>query len=112
MAELKAALDRIADEQVLRKEIEAAAHELRDAAQRQLSDGHPPASKTGALAGSLHVALASGRPEASISTPLLYGWHLEFGTLTRPARPWLAPALDEIRPRIQQQIREWLARRR
>jgi hypothetical protein len=112
-AELKAALDRIADEQTLRQEIEAAAQDLREAAQRQLSDAHPPESRTGALARSLHVALASGGPpEASISTPLPYGWHLEFGTLTRPAQPWLAPALDEIRPRILQQIREWLARRR
>ncbi|MGF1619633.1 MAG: hypothetical protein ACFCUR_03345 [Rhodomicrobiaceae bacterium] len=109
---LKAALDRIADEQTLRQEIETAAHDLREAAQRKLSDGQPPESRTGALARSLHVAFASDSPEASVSTPLAYGWHLEFGTLTRPARPWLAPALDEIRPRILQQIREWLARGR
>jgi hypothetical protein len=54
----------------------------------------------------------SGKTEASVSTPLAYGWHLEFGTLKQPARPWLGPALDEARPRILRQIREWLARNR
>jgi hypothetical protein len=112
LATLKAALGRIADEQTLRREIETAAQDLRETAQRQLSDGQPPENRTGALARTLHVVLASDSSEASVSTPLAYGWHLEFGSLARPARPWLGPALDEIRPRILQQIREWLARSR
>ncbi len=111
LATLKATLDRIVDEQTLRREIEAAAEDLREAAQRQLSDGQPPESRTGELARSLHVAVASDSPEASVSTPLAYGWHLEFGSLARPARPWLGPAFNEVQPRILQQIREWLARR-
>jgi hypothetical protein len=33
----------------------------------------------------------------TVSTPLDYGWHLEFGSLSRPAHPWLEPAAEDAR---------------
>jgi hypothetical protein len=79
-----------------------------EAARANLENGAPPDTHSGALAASLFAELG---PNCSlhIGTPLDYGWHLEMGTQTRAAYPWLAPALDEHRAAIVQQIGAWLA---
>ena len=103
------ALSRIADPAGLQDALEAAADDVRDAARANLQDGRPPDSRTGKLAGSLTVDPAADGMSWSISTPLDYGWHLEFGSLGRPATPWLEPALNEARPGIVSRIGARLA---
>jgi len=105
-----ARLERIVETSALREQVRAGAEEVRDAARAQLEDGQPPDSDTGALARSLAISVSREGAEATLSTPLDYGWHLEFGTLDRPATPWMQPAFEDIRPGIVRQIRAWLAR--
>ena len=107
----QAALSRIAAPSAVTTEIEAAADALRDAARANLDDGQPPASRSGALAAALAVAVAEDGTSATVSTPLDHGWHLEFGTLTRPPTPWLAPALDAARSGILARIKGLLRAR-
>jgi hypothetical protein len=96
MEDLRRSLARIADRRGLRDEIAAAAEELRDA--------------DDTLSHSLTVVPADDGTSATISTPLDGAWHREFGSLHRPPRPWLAPALDKARPRILARLRAWLSR--
>jgi hypothetical protein len=105
----RSALARIADEDELSRHLEASAREVEEAARANLDDGRPPESRSGALAASLAVSLASDGKSASVGTPLDYGWHLEFGALARPAEPWLSPALDGKRPGILARLRNWLS---
>jgi hypothetical protein len=79
-----------------------------EAARANLEDGAPPDTRSGALAASLFAELA---PDGAvrIGTPLDHGWHLEMGTLTRPAYPWLTAALDDQREGLAQQVGAWLS---
>ena len=109
LEQLHRALTRIAEPSELEASLRAGAEDIRAAARAGLGDGHPPDSRTGALAASLTVEMADDGMSARIGTGLDYGWHLEFGTLTRPATPWLEPALDEARPGILARLKRWLA---
>jgi hypothetical protein len=97
LAELNARLSAIADDASLAPDLQATAGEIKDRAAARLADGVPPDSRSGALARSLTVQPAEDGGY-TISTPLDYGWHLEFGSLTRPPSPWLAPAAEAARP--------------
>lgn len=107
--DLRKALSGIADETALRGAVEAGAEDVGKAAQQQLNDGLPPESRSGALARSLIVEAAEDGKSARIGTPLDYGWHLEMGSLNRPAMPWLEPAFNDSRSGILSRIRSWLA---
>ena len=67
--------------------------------------GAPPRSDTGRLRDSLFVRTSADGLSAEVGTDLDYGAHLEFGTQTRPARPWLHPAFEATRKRIKDRIR-------
>jgi hypothetical protein len=109
LQQMHRALRRIAETSELQERLRAGAEDIRAAARAGLGDGRPPDSPTGALAASLTVEMADDGMSARIGTGLDYGWHLEFGTLTRPATPWLEPALDEARPGILARLKRWLA---
>jgi hypothetical protein len=105
---LGAALSRLDKTKSLEATLGAAAEDIRQAAAANLSNIR---DDTGELAESLTVEPVQTVPDSlsfSVSTPLDYGWHLESGTLNRPAQPWLAPALDAATPTIQRRLREWL----
>ncbi len=68
--------------------------------------GEPPRRQTGALRDSLRVELAPDRLSATVGTDLDAGAQLEFGTQAIAPRPWLAPAAENARPKIQARIEE------
>jgi hypothetical protein len=107
--DLKTAVAGIANDAELRQQVRAAVDDVRQAAIESLSDGQPPDSRTGELAKSLIVEIAGDGKSASIGTPFDYGWHLEMGSLSRPATPWLEPAFNDSRSAIMSRIRLWLA---
>jgi hypothetical protein len=88
----------------LRATLQAAAEDVRDAAKDNLFHTRHKSR----LASSLEITPGADGFSFSISTPLDYGWHLEFGTLNRPPRPWLLPALDAARPSVERRMSEWL----
>jgi hypothetical protein len=103
------ALSDIAASGEIKDALKEAASGLHDAAIARLHDGQPPESVTGALASSLQVDLADDGMSATVGTSLDYSWQLEFGSLGRPATPWLEPALRDAQPGILARIRRWLA---
>ena len=61
--------------------------------------GEPPAIVTGALAGSIQIVeLDVGIYQVGTSTE--YGMVLEFGSATMTARPWMRPAVEQIRQEL------------
>lgn len=103
------ALSDVATSEELRDAIKAASDGLHDAAIARLHDGSAPESASGALAASLTVDIAEDGMSASVGTPLDYGWQLEFGSLSRPATPWLEPAFRDAQPGMLARLRGWLA---
>lgn len=105
---LSETLARMFDEATLNEALLASGESVIKAAQANLEDGAPPDTQSGALAASL---FAETGPDGAVrvGTPLDYGWHLEMGTQTRAAYPWLMPALDGQRSALIQQIGEWLS---
>lgn len=103
-----AALSRIAEPHSLTEILAGEADGIRNAAIGRLGDGQGAGSRSGALAESLAVHSSDDGLRFTISTPLEYGWHLEFGSLHSPPSPWLAPALDEQKPAILARIGQWL----
>jgi hypothetical protein len=99
LAGFQAALAEIARGEGIAEETAATADEIRDRAAAHLPDG--------VLAQSLSVT-ASGDGGYTVSTPLDHGWHLEFGSIGRPAAPWLAPAAEAARPGFLARIRNRL----
>ncbi|MEJ2124534.1 MAG: HK97 gp10 family phage protein [Alphaproteobacteria bacterium] len=108
IAELNARLASLAKSEGLTKTLQSCAEDALSAARANLSDGTPPDSRTGALARSLSVTPSADGSSVTVSTPLTYGWYLEYGVLTRSATPWLAPALDDAAPSIKVRFGEWL----
>jgi hypothetical protein len=107
-SEFRAALDRIADAGTLRDELTAAAEEIRVAARDRVDQADRPQGEADGLGRSIAVRFDSHGTSAEIGTPLDHGWHREFGSVARPPRPWLAPALDDARPKILTRLRNWL----
>ncbi|MEE9209070.1 MAG: HK97 gp10 family phage protein [Kiloniellales bacterium] len=110
-----ARLDRLADQVAwaVQAAVEEGAQDLRREARDILSiagrgeasaPGEPPRRQTGALRDSLTVALAPDRLSARVGTDLDSGADLEFGTQAMAPRPWLAPAAENVAPKIQARI--------
>ncbi len=110
-----ARLDRLADqvEWAVQAAVEEGAQDLRREARDLLNlagrgepsaPGEPPRRQTGALRDSLTVALAPDRLSARVGTDLDSGAHLEFGTQAIAPRPWLAPAAENVAPKIRARI--------
>lgn len=106
---LHAALGRIASENELRSELATSTEEMRDAARAELDATPQPGNSIDALSRSLTGSVSADGKTLTVSTRLDQGWHLEFGTLRRPPRPWLAPAFDRAGPGILARLRAWLA---
>lgn len=67
---------------------------------RASAPGHPPASDTGTLLGSVEAVPFDGGLAYEIGSRLAYGQFLEFGTSKMAARPWLTPAWDKHKNEI------------
>jgi hypothetical protein len=106
---LRGGLARIADTAVLADAVAVAAKEVRAAARANLQDGHTPENRRGDLADSLVIAPADDGMSVTVGTTAAQGWHLEFGSLARPATPWLEPALEAARPGMLARLRQRLA---
>jgi hypothetical protein len=104
---LRDGLGRIADRAALADALASAAEDIRTAARANLQDGQPPESRRGDLAASL--VIASDGASVTVGTAAAQGWHAEFGSLARPATPWLEPALEAARPGILARLRQRLA---
>lgn len=65
--------------------------------------------RTGRLRSSIHTEIESDL-SGSVGTNVEYGPHVEWGTVKRPARPFLYPAFDEETPllvgRLETAIKE------
>jgi hypothetical protein len=108
LASLRGGLARIAERAALADALAAGAEDIRMAARANLQDGQPPDNRRGDLADSLVIAPAADGLSITVSTTVAQGWHQEFGTLARPATPWLEPALEAARPGILARLRERL----
>jgi hypothetical protein len=106
LAGFRTALDEIARAPVT-EDVAATAEDVRERAVANLSEGAGRGNQTGALAQSLEINPGSDAGY-NVGTLLDQGWHLEFGSRTRPAAPWLAPALDDARPGLLERIRNRL----
>jgi hypothetical protein len=104
LAALGARFFAVAEEASFAPDLQHAAEDIRRHAAANLADGAPPDNRTSALAKSLTVR-PDGAGGYTVSTPLDHGWHLEFGSLARPAAPWLAPAAEEAQPSLLARIR-------
>jgi hypothetical protein len=111
LASLRTGLARIAEKAELADALLVAAEEVRTVARANLRDGQPPEDRRGALADSLSVAVAEDGSSVTVGTTLAQGWHAEFGTLARPATPWLEPAFEAARPGIIARVVFMLRRR-
>ena len=106
---LRGGLGRIVDRAALAEALASAAEDIRTAARANLQDGQPPESRRGDPAASLVIAPASDGTGVTVGTAAAQGWHAEFGSLARPATPWLEPALEAARPGILARFRQRLA---
>ena len=70
--------------------------------------GDPPAQVTGELAASVETQ-QNGMNNSRIGTSLEYGPMLEFGTAEMAARPWLRPAVERVRQRLQEIVTQAFA---
>lgn len=71
-----------------------------------------PLYKTGNLMRSIHMETAERTEErcvVEVGTDVVYAPPHEFGTDTIPARPYLRPAANENKDKVQKEIRDALA---
>jgi hypothetical protein len=99
---------RMLDDAALNEALLASGEAVIEAARANLEDGAPPNRRSGALEASLFAAVGPDS-QIRIGTPLEHGWHLEMGTLTRPAYPWLTAALNDQQTALVQQVSAWLS---
>jgi hypothetical protein len=92
LQQLSARLAAVADDASLAPDLQGTAEDIRERAAAHLA----ASGSSGALAQSLTVS-PDNAGGYTVSTPLDYGWHLEFGSRTRAAKPWLAPATEAAR---------------
>lgn len=62
--------------------------------------GQPPNQDTGVLAGNIETTRA-GKLRVRVTSKAGYSSALEFGTSKMAARPFMRPARDKMRPRIE-----------
>lgn len=66
--------------------------------------GNPPNSDTGFLANNIFMTLDADKLGGAVESRADYSSHLEFGTRSMQARPFLQPALEENRPKIRRKF--------
>ena len=65
--------------------------------------GEPPNQDTGVLSGNIETTRA-GRLRVKVASEAPYSAPLEFGTSKMAARPFMRPARDKMRPRIEKNL--------
>ena len=103
-------LARITDPVPLAGAVAEAAEAVRGAAQANLRDGSASGERPGGVGDAVTINHAPDGLSVTVGTTATQGWHREFGSISRPAAPWLAPALDAARPGIIARIRLILTR--
>jgi hypothetical protein len=101
LAQLSARLSAMVEPKTLAGDLRETAEEIRERAVADLGEGP--------LAGSVSVE-TDGDDGFVVGTPLEAGWHREFGSLKRPASPWLAPPADAARAGLVARIAARLRR--
>jgi len=71
--------------------------------------GNPPAIDTGALNASMRVA-KQGHAHYIIADGVEYGFDLEMGRTNIAPRPFMNPAIEQVRPMVPDEIRRAIAR--
>ena len=67
--------------------------------------GEPPKTDTGRLVSNIFSILDADQLGVEVGTDIQYGRFLEFGTRRGlAARPWLHPAFERLKPRIQRRF--------
>jgi HK97 gp10 family phage protein len=109
ITQLQAALPMIADELVMAMG-EAVISEISAgwSAESPSSPGEAPAVMTGELVGSIQFVM-TGSGQAQVGSSAEHAAPLEFGTGTMAARPFLRPAIERVRVRITNLVREGFA---
>jgi hypothetical protein len=105
LGELAPRLSRLADGHALAVELRETAEEVRERAAANLAGN----GSSGRLAASLTVTPDGGNGFV-VGTALDHGWHREFGSRLRGAKPWLAPAVEAARPGLIARIAARLRR--
>jgi len=72
--------------------------------------GEAPAADTGELAGSITTEYNAKLLTGTITAKAIYAAALEFGTQTIEPRPFMRPALDSQRARIQEELQAAVAK--
>lgn len=72
--------------------------------------GDAPNTDTGRLVSSIQVQPLSPNQTMFVGTSLKYGKHLEFGTGSMEARPWLMPAVDANDTTFRKQLEKAIDR--
>jgi len=62
--------------------------------------GEPPRARTGLLMKSIFYSVDQGSMTAIVGTSLKYGLYLELGTSRMAARPFIRPAIDRVRQKL------------
>lgn len=63
--------------------------------------GSPPNTDTGRLVQSIQFEFLDNGASSVVGTNVKYGKYLEFGTSKMAARPWLQPAFDKNKKKIE-----------
>ena len=69
--------------------------------------GSPPAVRTGTLANSIQSSKV-GPSHWRVTVGAEYGIYLEYGTARMGARPFMAPAVEQVRPAFVQAMKQAL----
>lgn len=77
----------------------------RGVAHQASAPGEPPASDTGTLARSIDVDLEPKKLRAIIKAQTKYAKGLEFGTPTIEPRPFMRPALNQEKKKLDDDVR-------
>lgn len=75
--------------------------------------GEPPKTDTGRLVANIFSILSADKQGVIVGTDIAYGKRLEFGftgsdakgrSINQGARPWLQPAFERMKPKIQERF--------
>lgn len=79
-------------------------YRVRGVRRRASAPGEAPANQTGRLVGSLRTTYQDGGLTGIVSASTKYAFFLEFGTRKMAARPFMRPALANMRKTVEQGI--------
>lgn len=90
----------------------AVAQENMVASAEAAAPGSYPHRQSGKLAASIRVDVTNGATTiASVGTPQIHGYYLEFGTESMEARPWLRPSFEQAAKEAQAMLEARMSER-